>query len=42
MSATLTFPLSSHSITTTFMPAMTALAAFVPWALDGMRQIVRF
>ena len=23
------------------MPAMTALAAFVPWALDGMRHTVR-
>ena len=42
MSATLTFPLSSHSMTTTFMPAITALAALVPCALDGIKQIVRF
>ena len=34
-------PSSSQATTTTFIPAMTALAAFVPWALDGMRQIVR-
>ncbi len=27
--------------TTTFIPAMTALAAFVPWALEGMRQMRR-
>ena len=27
--------------TTTSMPAITALAALVPWALDGIRQTVR-
>jgi hypothetical protein len=27
--------------TTTFRPAMTALAALVPWALAGMRHTVR-
>ena len=39
-SSILTFPFSSHSTTTTFMPAITAEAAFVPCALDGIRQIV--
>ena len=30
-----------HGTTTTFMPASTAEAAFVPWAEDGMRHTVR-
>ena len=34
-------PRSSVATTTTSMPAITALAAFVPWALDGIRQTVR-
>ena len=41
MSDTETFPFASQSITTTFIPAITADAAFVPWALDGIRQILR-
>jgi hypothetical protein len=40
-SARSTFPSSSHDTTTTLMPAITALAALVPCALDGMRQTVR-
>ena len=36
-----TLPASSHATTTTFMPARTADAAFVPCADDGMRQTVR-
>ena len=39
ISATETLPFSSQSITTTFMPAITADAAFVPCALDGIKQI---
>ena len=37
-SSTSTLPLASVATTTTCRPAITALAAFVPWALDGMRQ----
>ena len=33
------FPYSSHLIITTFIPAITALAGFVPCADDGIRQI---
>ena len=40
-SARSTLPRSSQRTTTTSIPAITALAAFVPWALDGMRQTVR-
>nr|WP_284290777.1 hypothetical protein [Angustibacter aerolatus] len=40
-SSTSTSPASAVFTTTTFMPAITALAAFVPCALAGMRQIVR-
>ena len=40
-SSMLTLPFSSHSTTTTFIPAITADAAFVPCALDGIKQIVR-
>ena len=36
-----TLPRSSQFTTTTSMPAITALAAFVPWALEGIRQTVR-
>ena len=36
-----TFPRSSQATTTTDIPAITALAAFVPWALDGIKQTVR-
>ena len=36
-----TLPASSHATTTTFMPASTADAAFVPCADDGMRHTVR-
>lgn len=36
-----TSPSSAVLTTTTFMPAMTALAALVPCAEDGMRQTVR-
>jgi hypothetical protein len=36
-----TLPRSSHATTTTLSPAITALAAFVPCALDGIRQTVR-
>ena len=32
---------SSVATTTTSIPAITALAALVPWALDGIRQTVR-
>jgi hypothetical protein len=35
-------PWSSHSTTTTFMPAMTALAGLVPWAELGIRQTSRW
>src|SRR5258705_164062 len=34
-------PSGSHGTTTTRMPAITALAALVPCALDGMRQTSR-
>ena len=34
-------PRSSHSTTTTFMPAITALAGFVPCAECGIRQTLR-
>ena len=34
-------PRSSQRTTTTFNPAITALAAFVPWALEGMRHTFR-
>lgn len=34
-------PSSAVFTTTTFMPAITALAALVPCAEDGMRQMVR-
>ncbi len=37
-----TSPSSPVLTTTTFMPAMTALAALVPCAEDGMRQTVRW
>ena len=40
-SATSTLPASSHATTTTRMPAMTADAALVPWADDGMRHTSR-
>ncbi len=36
-----TSPSSAVFTTTTFMPAMTALAALVPCAEDGIRQTVR-
>ena len=36
-----TLPSLSQATTTTRMPAMTALAALVPCALDGMRQTSR-
>src|SRR3954467_2659722 len=36
-----TLPSSSHATTTTRMPAITADAALVPWADDGMRQTSR-
>ena len=36
-----TLPRSSQFTTTTSMPAITALAAFVPCALEGIRQTVR-
>ena len=36
-----TLPSASHATTTTWSPAITALAAFVPCALEGMRQTVR-
>ena len=36
-----TLPSSSQATTTTRMPAMTALAALVPWAEAGMRQTSR-
>ena len=41
-SSTSTFPWSSHFTTTTFMPAMTALAGFVPCADAGIRQMRRW
>ena len=34
-------PLASQATTTTFSPAMTALAGFVPWAECGIRQTFR-
>jgi hypothetical protein len=37
-----TLPLSSQATTTTRMPAITALAAFVPCALDGIRHTSRW
>ena len=40
-SSTSTSPFSRQATTTTFMPAITADAAFVPCAEDGMRQTVR-
>ncbi len=40
-SAKSTLPSASHPTTTTCMPAITALAGFVPWALDGMRHTSR-
>ena len=36
-----TLPSSSQATTTTRMPAITALAALVPWARDGIRQMSR-
>ena len=36
-----TSPWSAVFTTTTFMPAITAEAALVPCALDGIRQTVR-
>ncbi len=36
-----TLPFSSQATTTTRMPAITALAAFVPCADDGIRQTSR-
>ena len=41
-SSKLTFPFSSQAMTITFIPAITALAALVPWALEGIKQIVLF
>ena len=41
-SSTSTLPRSSVPTTTTCSPAITALAAFVPWALDGIRHTVRW
>ena len=35
------FPLSSHLTTTTFIPAITALAGFVPCAEEGIKKIFR-
>ena len=40
-SSTSTLPRASVATTTTSSPAITALAAFVPWALEGIRQTVR-
>lgn len=40
-SSTSISPSSAVFTTTTFMPAMTALAAFVPCAEDGIRHTVR-
>jgi hypothetical protein len=34
-------PFALHATVTTFIPAITALAGFVPWALVGMRQMFR-
>ena len=34
-------PSSAAFTTTTFMPAITAEAALVPWADDGIRQTLR-
>ena len=34
-------PCLSHPTTTTFMPAITALAGLVPWALLGIRHTSR-
>lgn len=34
-------PYLSHPTTTTFIPAMTALAGLVPWAEEGMMQTLR-
>ncbi len=39
--STLTLPASSQATTTTRIPAITADAALVPWAEDGMRQTSR-
>ena len=36
-----TLPCGSVATTTTRMPHITALAAFVPCALDGIRQTLR-
>ena len=36
-----TEPSSPALTTTTFMPAITAEAALVPWADDGIRQTLR-
>ena len=40
-SSTSTLPSASHPTTTTCIPAMCALAGFVPWAEAGMRQMSR-
>ncbi|SKY94936.1 Uncharacterised protein [Mycobacteroides abscessus subsp. abscessus] len=40
-SSTSTSPFSRHATTTTRMPAMTADAALVPCALDGIKQMSR-
>ena len=40
-SSTSTLPMSSQSTTTTRIPAITALAALVPWADDGIRHTSR-
>ena len=37
-----TLPMVSHFTTTTFMPAICALAGLVPCADSGMRQILRW
>ena len=37
-----TLPSASQPVTTTSIPAIWALAGLVPWAEEGMRQIVRW
>jgi hypothetical protein len=37
-----TLPFSSHLVTTTCRPAICALAGLVPWADEGIRQMVRW
>ena len=41
-SAMSTLPASSQATTTTCMPTICALAGLVPWALAGIKQMLRW